>query len=137
MQHHPELTYVERVKLLSEAFIKWRETMEKALSHGPHTHTVDDIFAMCMANNLQFYDFDDCFIIMEVILHPKLRSYHAFLTGGNMESILDKEPMMMEIARVMNCTVLTAAGREGWQRVFKKRGWDFFCVTMYKEVPNG
>jgi hypothetical protein len=139
MQHVTPIvpSLIDKTEQLIASFRKWSPTIQKALSHGGESHTVDDIFNMCLMGQLHFYCFPDCFIVMEVVQHPRKKSYHAFLCGGRMQSVLEKEAMMMEIATALGCTCLTAAGRFGWKRVFEKQGWEFLCVTMFKEIPNG
>lgn len=127
---------IQSAKALVQSFEKWEKELTIALSHGHGTHSLDDVFSLCLQGKCHFFDFGDCFMVMEVVGYPGAKIYHGFLAGGNMDSILAQEQAMGDLARGMQCSHLSIAGRLGWKRVFEQRGWDFVCVTMYKDLTH-
>lgn len=115
---------------------KWEVELRIALHHGGDAHSFDDLAEMVLTGKVHFYDFGDCFIVMEIVNYPRFNVYHGFLAGGDMESILAQETLIERVGKSFGCKYLSIAGRKGWERVFQKRGWSFICVTMYHEIPD-
>lgn len=113
---------------------KWRPQIEVALRHGAQAQSFDDLLMMVMRGTVQFYSFEKSFLVMEIINYPQFKVYHCFLAGGDMRDVFESEARMLPNAKALGCKYLSIAGRKGWTRMLKPRGWKFVCATMYKEV---
>jgi hypothetical protein len=50
-----------------------------------------------------------------------------------MDQILDFEESAIQFAKMNGCDAMTLAGRKGWARVHRDRGWKEQFVTLMKE----
>lgn len=116
---------------------RWKTTIEECLTYAQHSHTFDDVCQMVLMGRLQFYSFPKAFAIMEYKEFPRQKAYHCFLAGGELESVLDCQDYIINIAKSISCNVVTLSGRKGWERAFKQSGWHPYCTTLYKRIDGG
>lgn len=109
---------------------KWRGHIMSALEHANNSHTFDDVVGMVLANRVMFFPYEDCFLIMEKVEYPRFSTFHCFLAGGDMEAVMDKQQVMSDFGRRLGCRYLSIAGREGWLRQLKDRGWQHVSSAM-------
>jgi hypothetical protein len=121
-------------KLIAD-LLHFQLDIQAALSYAHDSHTFDDIVDMVLTGRLHFYKAsEEAFIIMEVQRYPQHNVYHCFLAGGDLEDILETHPVLELNAKKLDCIYTSVAGRRGWERVLKKRGWEYGLTIMYREV---
>lgn len=130
--HIPNLA--ERVKHTMDRLLYWREHIETAMGHVYDMYRFDDIVLMVLAQRLDFYEFADCMVLMEVCTFPQWSTYHCFLACGDMQAIKAAEPVISNIAKQKGCQYMSISGRTGWPRALKDDGWEHVMSTLYKEV---
>jgi hypothetical protein len=136
MFDNSELSLAEKTVMLMTDILKWRDGIETALHHGANSHTFDDVVARILAGELQFYDFGDCCVIMQLVFFPQFKNYHCFAAAGTQEALDAVQEHMLNMSKHLGCKHLTISGRAGWERRLKARGWKQASVTMYMEVPQ-
>lgn len=119
---------------LATGLLRWRETIEDALMVANYSHTFDDIVRIVVTGGAQFFEYDDCFIIMQVDVFPQHKAYHCFLAGGHMPSIMEKQEQMRANAKALGCKYMTITGRHGWVRQLKNAGWTHQYSILHCEV---
>jgi len=116
-----------------EQLERCRGWIESALAYSGGTHDFFDIVRGVMSGHMQLWAGDNGCAVTEITVYPKRRILHVFLAGGNMQQILDFEASAIEFAKLNGCNALSLAGRKGWAKVHKDRGWKETHVTMIKE----
>ena len=116
-----------------EQLERCRVWIENALAYSGGTHDFFDIVRGVMSGHMQLWAGDNGCAVTEITVYPKRSILHVFLAGGNMQQILDFEASAIEFAKLNGCNALSLAGRKGWAKVHKDRGWKETHVTMIKE----
>lgn len=53
---------------------------------------------------------------------------------GDLSEILELEPGICAMARLLGCTGMLVEGRKGWEKALKAKGYDFWSVTLRKDL---
>lgn len=117
-----------------EQLDRCRGWIESALAYSGGTHDFFDIVRGVMSGHMQLWAGPDGCAVTEITVYPKRKILHVFLAGGKMDQILDFEESAIAFAKLNGCTALSLAGRKGWARVHKDRGWKEAHVVMTKEL---
>jgi len=116
-----------------QELMRCRQWIENALVYSGGTHDFADIVRGVMSGHMQLWQGESGCAVTEITVYPKRKILHVFLAGGDMEQILDFEESAITFAKLNGCDALSLAGRKGWARVHKDRGWKEAHVTMIKE----
>jgi len=111
-----------------------RGWIEDALEYSGGTHDYEHIVAGIMRGTMQLWPAKDGCLVTEIISYPKKKVLNVFLGGGSMKTLLGMYEPVEEWAKAQGCSTLTINGRPGWERIFKKRGWQAQHVCLGKEV---
>lgn len=122
----------EKMAILEE-LLRCRTWIEAALEYSGGTHDFKDICDGVVSGHMQLWAGERGCAVTEIVVYPKKKVLHIFLAGGEMNQILDFEESAIQFAKNNGCTALTLAGRKGWSRVHKDRGWKDAHVVMTKE----
>ncbi len=113
----------------------YRTHIEAALAYAGQTHTFEDILEQVRQGSLQFWPAPASVVITEIIEHPRQRTLHFFLAGGNMQELEAMEAPLVEWGRAHGCTTVSMLARRGWERTFlKKTGWKPSLVLFGKPI---
>lgn len=111
--------------------------IEKALKHGGGTHTWDDVRQGLIDGQFQIHWNEGGVAITEIQVFPQRKQLHCFVVAGELESVVALREDMARFARANGCSVITASGRIGWERVLPKTGWrkthSIFTFDPWKE----
>ena len=116
-----------------EQLERCRGWIESALAYSGGTHDFFDIVRGVMSGHMQLWAGEEGCAVTEITVYPKRKILHVFLAGGKMQQILDFEESAEQFAKLNGCNALSLAGRKGWLKVHKDRGWKEAHVTMIKE----
>lgn len=108
--------------------------IESALVYSGGTHTFDDIVRAVYAGHMQFWPAERGCAITEILVYPQKKVLHVFLAAGEMDQIVDMDESAVEFARLNECNGMSIAGRKGWSRVLKDKGYKESFVTLSKEI---
>jgi hypothetical protein len=111
-----------------------RPWIEAALDRGGNTHEFEDIVYAVKTGTMQFWPAEDACAITEIIVYPRKRAFHVFLAGGNMDTIVDMDESAVYYAKLNGCTIMSIAGRKGWQRVLTDKGYKNTLTVLMKEL---
>jgi hypothetical protein len=95
----------------------------EAMAEGAPTHALEDIEFGIAKGIYHFWAMPNSAIITEVQQFPRARHLHIFLAGGDLDELLAAVPRLKSWGAYLGCSLLTLAGRPGWVRVLKNRGW--------------
>jgi hypothetical protein len=128
---------------MSNARAEWarcRHWIEAAIEHSSGLLSIEDVERSIEAGNMQFWPGKACAAVTEVAVYPQSKHLMIVLAGGNMEEIISMIPSFKWFGAAHGCTKLVEAGRPGWERVLRSRGWKRECVvlsTPIEETTNG
>lgn len=108
--------------------------LQDALDHSGGTHTLEDIEAGIRSGSLQFWPASRAAAVTEVIEYPRARALHLFLAGGDLDQLSEMEESATEFARQIGATQMSIAGRRGWVRAFRDKGYEEYLTTVVKPV---
>lgn len=137
MSHSPTGGQTNLAKAVSElmaGLLKWQDHIEKSMARVNNMYSFNDVVMSVLQQQRHFYEFEDCYIIMEFCVFPQWNAYHCFCAGGTTEAILRAEPRIREVAEQLGCKYMSISGRTGWSRRLKDHGWKHKMSTLYKEV---
>lgn len=123
----------QEISLIDE-LQRCRPWIEAALERSGGTHIFEDIVDAVIEGRMQFWPASDACAITEVIVFPRKKVLHVFLAGGKMETIVDMNDSAVEWAKLIGCDGMSIAGRKGWVKVLKKKGWRESFVSLALEV---
>jgi hypothetical protein len=111
-----------------------RPWIESALERSGGTHLFEDIVKAVVEGRMQLWPADDACAVTEIIVFPRKKVLHVFLAGGKLETIVDMNDSAEVWARSLGCDGMSIAGRKGWVKVLKKKGWKESFVNLALEV---
>lgn len=111
-----------------------RDWIQAALDYGGNTHDFEDIVSGVMSGYMQFWPARDAAAVTEILTYPKKKVLNIFLAGGNMETIIDMNESAEYFAKANGCTSMTMAGRKGWSKVLKDKGYREAFTVLRKEI---
>jgi hypothetical protein len=135
-----ELEAKDEVDQLHSEIERCRDWLQVTLDHGGNTHNVEDIEEGIRDLRYMAWFAPDAVAITEIIDYPNYRVFHGFLGGGNKETLNDMLPSMEGYARALGCKRMSACGRVGWGREWRKFGFKSTLTTVIKELgtmPEG
>ena len=118
---------------LFQELTRCRFWIESALAYSGGTHDFADIVRGVLSGHMQLWQGESGCAVTEITVYPKKKFLHVFLAGGDMDQILDFEKSAEIFAKECGCDGMTLAGRKGWSRVHRDRGWKEQFVTLSKE----
>lgn len=113
---------------------QYRGLIEKALRYSGGTHNSDDIIQSVMAGRMQIWPAKNSMAITEIIVYPRKKALHVFLAAGDKAELLDMIDAAREWGRSQGCTIMTTAGRFGWERVLGNVEWKKSMVVLEREI---
>ncbi len=118
---------------IAAEILRCRPWIEDALGYSGGTHTFEDVVAGISSGRMQFWPAPRGCAVTEIVVYPKKRVLHVFLAGGEMDQIIDMIDSAVEWSKGQDCTSMTIAGRQGWQRVLAKYGYRTVMTVLEKE----
>ena len=94
-----------------------------ALGYARGTHLIDDVKTMVVEGRAHFHPFGSSAVVTEFLVYPRMKTLHFWLCGGELAALIAAEPLIAAWGAANGCTRFTTAGREGWRRALKGRGY--------------
>lgn len=117
-----------------EELIRCKPWLEAALELSGGTHTLDDVVQAIIKGEMQFWPAPKGCAVTEIVNYPRKKVLHIFLAGGEMEQIIDMDDSAVEFAKMNGCTGMSIAGRKGWKRVLKDKGYLETFTVLGKDI---
>lgn len=111
-------------------FKRCRPWLEAALEHCDGQITIDDVIQRIAEGRMHFWPGKRCACVTELAVFPHKRYLNVTLAGGDMDEILSMVPSFQAYARALGCEKVTEAGRPGWEKVLRARGWKKELVVL-------
>jgi hypothetical protein len=86
--------------------------------------TREGVLAEVMAGRAQLWPGDHCAIITQCVMTDGVGSIHAWLGGGRLCEMLALRPGIEAWGRAMGCDFATIDGRKGWERLYRRFGYE-------------
>lgn len=122
----------QQIKQLAEKYAKVREPLMAALELVGGTHSERDLLKGLESEAMQLWPGEKSGIVTEIIQYPQAKVCHFWLVGGEIKEILAMEPSIVDWAKSIGCSKVTAAGRRGWTR--KLKHWKLQYVTITRDI---
>jgi hypothetical protein len=113
-----------------EEWARCRHWIEAAIEHSSGIISIEDVEAGIAAGNMQFWPGQRSAAVTEIAVYPRTKHLLVVLAGGDMEEIISMIPSFKFFGKAHGCEKLVEAGRAGWERVLKGRGWKRECVVL-------
>lgn len=107
-----------------------RHLLEAALAHEGVGRSVEDVLERIRIGDAQMWAGKSSFHITEIIIHPNRKTLHVWLSGGDMQELIEMAPKLMAWGKSMGCTDATIEGRLGWERVLAPLGFEKKAVLL-------
>lgn len=107
-----------------------RKHLEAALAHEGVGRSVEDVLEKIATGHAQMWAGENSFHITEIIVHPNRKTLHVWLSGGDMQELIEMAPKLMAWGKKMGCTDATIEGRLGWERVLAPLGFEKKAVLL-------
>ena len=105
-----------------------------ALRHARGTHALDDVWAAVAAGEAQFWPAAASAVVTEIHRFPRRSALHFWLVGGELTELLAMLPHVESWGRAQGCDLFTLAGRRGWARALRSRGYVPAWTGLAKEA---
>jgi len=133
-------TRLDRLRDLINRLEHHKEAIVNSLDYAHGTHTFDDVCTMILLGKLTLWERGTAFAITEMYDTPQKRVLHVFLASGSFVDLVDLHPDIINYAKDHGASVITLAGRKGWERVFKKHAahynWEHSHVTLRLDLSE-
>ena len=117
-----------------DELIRCKPWLEAALELSGGTHTLDDVVQAIIKGEMQFWPAPKGCAVTEIVNYPRKKVLHIFLAGGEMQQIIDMDDSAVEFAKMNGCTGMSIAGRKGWKRVLKDKGYEETFTVLGKDI---
>jgi len=111
----------------------WR-WLEPALKAGRDTDTREGIEQQIAQGRAQLWVGDRGALVTQLIRTGDNRFVHCWLGGGSLKSLLEMRGGVEAWGRSMGCTHASIDGRMGWDRVFRRFGYERIGGELRKRL---
>lgn len=113
---------------------RMRAKVEKALRCGNNTYDFDDIMNALRTGNMQGHVVGDTWAITQVHEWPQRRSVNVLFVIGNLVDVPALEAKVVEWAKSIGASFLTATAARGGWAPFVLDGWKPSGIIYSKEI---
>jgi hypothetical protein len=117
-----------------DELVRCKPWLEAALERSGGTHTLEDVVQSIQTGAMQFWPAPRGCAVTEVVNYPQKKVLHIFLAGGEMDQIIDMDSSAVEFAKMNGCTGMSIAGRKGWAKVLKNKGYEETFTVLGKDI---
>ena len=96
--------------------------IEKALSFGLGTHTVNDVFDLIKSGQMQIFYTEESAVVTEIKQAPRKKYMCIFLVAGKLDGLKRLQYEVIQFAKDQGCDFISGGGRLGWSKVATE-GW--------------
>lgn len=115
------------------AWAQWRPKFAELINDG--MWNVEDLEDRIAAKQAIFFPGQNAALVGEITRFPTgVKVMHISWAVGEMAELLAMAPGIHAVARMMGCQKMLIEGREGWKKALADIGYDFFSVTMTKDL---
>jgi hypothetical protein len=107
-----------------------RHLLEAALAHEGVGRSVEDVLEKIKTGHAQMWAGKAAFHITEIIIYPNRKTLHVWLSGGDMEELIEMAPKLMAWGKSMGCSFASIEGRTGWERKLAPMGFRKEAVLL-------
>lgn len=97
-------------------------------------HSVEDLERKIGQGRAYLFPGKDAAIVGEKAEYSNETVFQALWGVGDLEEIEALIPGVEAFARLIGCKSMLVEGRRGWEKLLKPRGYDFWSVTVRKEL---
>ena len=105
---------------LFDEISRCRTWIEAALEYSQGTHQFVDIASGILSGRYQLWAGKKSAVVTEIIVYPRLKDFHFFLAGGDLDELKEMVPHMESWGVKQGCSRVSLAGRPGWAKSFLK-----------------
>lgn len=131
------LTKASEVYAQVNLLLGWKDNILDGLANGGGGYSFDDVLERVVNGTFKLIDLGDAYFIIQLAQYPQFKSYHVFLAGGNMETLIAAVPDLRQEAKALGCQKLALNGRMGWWKIYKDRLPVKPYLTLTMEVDDG
>lgn len=129
-----EADLLDRLTVMMKNLNHFRPKIE-ALASRIGTHSMDDIVYMVVTGKMRLWMLSlRTFMITEIIQYPQRKEYRIFMAGGNINELVEAEPLLIEAAKEAECSHISLEGRKGWVKALSDKGAVLETVICTRRV---
>ena len=110
------------------------QKMQAALDRAGNTHTIQDVYEMCLKGDAQWWADGESVIVTEIVQFPRKRVLTCLLAAGRLMEIDAMVPKIETWAKTQGIDMVMISGRHGWSRFFSGRLYEEFSVNLRKTL---
>lgn len=96
---------------------------------------IEELEDRIAAKQAIFFPGANCAMVGEINRYPTgMKVMHITWAVGEMAELLAMAPGIHAVARMMGVQKMLIEGREGWRKPLADLGYEFFSVTMTKDL---
>jgi hypothetical protein len=111
-----------------------RKWIEDALEYSGGSHVFEDVVEGITSGRMQLWPAERGCAVTEIVVFPRKKVLNCFLAGGEMDAITDMLDAAKDWGRAQGCVGLTLAGRPGWERVLRDKGFKKTMTVLEVEI---
>lgn len=119
---------------IGNELLRCKPWIESALERSGGTHIFADIVQAVVEGKMQFWPAPRGCAVTEIVSYPQKKVLHIFLAAGEMDQIIDMDDSAVEFAKANGCTGMSIAGRRGWAKVLKDKGYKETFTVLGKDI---
>jgi hypothetical protein len=100
-----------------EEFIRLQDQVKRALRYNNNTHDPVHVWQGIFDGTYDCLIGQQSIAVSEMLITPKARIYHCFLTGGVMSEVMDLLKIGKELGIRREADYFQVIGRKGWSKV--------------------
>jgi len=107
--------------------------IDRALKDHP-SHDIGSVSRGIAEGRFQFWPGAKSFMVTEIVQYEKARAIQAWLAAGDLDELLAIGAKVEIWGRDRGCTRAEIAGRPGWVRALRDKGYEHYTTVLTKEL---
>ena len=123
---------VDREDPIAAQWSRFRDSFAEAMDGA--LYSIDDLEAKVLNRRAILFAGKESAIVGESVPYAEGLVMQLTWACGDVGEIVALLPGIEALARIQGCRRVVVEGRKAWERVLKASGYDFFSVTVAKEL---
>lgn len=114
---------------------RFKDRFAEAMEDDASLYTIEDLEQRIATRRAFLFAGKESAVVAEVVDYPGgAKAMQMLWSCGDLGEIVALAPGIEAMARMVGCTKMIVEGQKGWERVLKPHGYQFFSVTIAKEL---
>lgn len=125
---------VDRDNPVMVQWARFRDRFAEAMGEDD-LYTIEELEQRVATHRAYLFAGKNAAVVGQVEPYPGgARAMQISWACGDLDEIIALSPGIEAMARMVGCTMMIVEGRKAWERMLKPAGYEFFSVTLAKEL---